>query len=83
MKEKKITTIYQGTGDMYATFTTDPNKKMYDEIKEESKFIGKGLYNDLTVLVYRCYKDGKLKCEIEANAALTIHYDQKFRTMPF
>jgi len=84
MEEPKITTIYAGSGDMYATYTVNPNKtNRYDEIKEEQKFLGKGIYNDITLAVYRCYRDGELKAEIESCSSLTIMYDEKFKKLPY
>ena len=46
----------------------------YDEIKEESKTLGAGYYNDITTTVYNCYLDGVLRKQIESNQGLVITY---------
>ena len=46
----------------------------YDEIKEETKTLGVGYYNDITTTVYNCYLDGVLRKQIESNQGLVITY---------
>jgi hypothetical protein len=79
---KKIKSIEKGAGEgssYYAVNDQYPHAQFKDkihEIKEEEKFIGKGMHNDLTIIVYRGYTvSGHLLFEIEANSSLTVAYD--------
>ena len=76
MSENKIKSIEKGWGESSTYFTTEPkcqNESMkVDEIKEEVKLVGKGEYCELSNVVYRGYKDKKLKFEIFANSDITV-----------
>lgn len=78
----KIKSIEKGAGEgstFYAVndqYTHAQFKDKIHEILEETKVLGKGLHNDLTMTVYRGYTvSGHLLFEIEANSSLTVAYD--------
>lgn len=79
---KKIKSIEKGTGEGSSYFAVN-DKYQYaafgdkiHKIEEEVKMLGKGLHNDLTLIVYRGYDvAGQLLFEIEANSSLTINYE--------
>jgi len=76
MKEK-ILSIEKGWGLNSTYFTTDEKAKNFptyvDEIVEETKVIGAGYYNDLTIIVFCGYLNGNKIFEIESNSGLTIN----------
>ena len=79
---KKIKSIEKGTGESSTYFAVNDQYlhalfgNSISEIKEERKTIGKGMYDHLTITVYRGYDvEGQLLFELEANSSLTIRYD--------
>lgn len=77
---RTIKSIEKGYGQDSTFFSTDNNVYKYskvDEIKEETKVIGAGYYNDLTITVYGIYKNGERIAEIEANSAITLRFETK------
>lgn len=79
MKEKKIFSIEKGWGEGSSYYTIKENLPYnfrVDEIKEETRIIGKGYYNNLELLVYCGYRNGEKIFEIEANGCLTITYSE-------
>lgn len=77
---KMIKSISKGYGEDSEFFSTDEKHTGHPwfvhEIKEETKTIGEGYHNDLTLTVYRGYEypDKEPVFEIEANSALTITF---------
>jgi len=76
--DKKIKSIEKGYGNQIVIYTTEIILDLstivvhvVDEIVEESK----PLTSKDWMRVYRCYKNGKLYNEIEANSGLTIIYE--------
>ena len=63
-----------GEGSSFWCIGTEPYDCGIDEIIEEIKAIGNGYYNDLTIIVYRGYKDEKLVFEVEAGKGISIIY---------
>jgi len=45
-----------------------------DEIKEEVKSLGFGAYCELTIIVYRGYKNGNIVFEISSMSNIVIRY---------
>ena len=75
---RKIKSVQLGISDDGAFMSTNPkvsNTYHVDEIKEEEKVIGKGYYNDLTIVVYRGYRKGNLMREIPASTHTVIEYE--------
>jgi predicted RNA binding protein with dsRBD fold (UPF0201 family) len=74
----KIKSVEKGCGDNSIFFTINKKAAKFcqvDEIKEEIKIIGKGIYNDLEIQVYRGYKNNKLVFEMGQGYDVTITLD--------
>ena len=77
MSGKKIKSIEKGWGESSIYYqvsdnTSFPNR--VEEITEEVKFLGKGEYCELSILVYRGYISGKIVFEIAANSDITLSF---------
>jgi len=68
----KIKAIEKGWGEG-STYFSIGNE--CDEIKCNEVFVGKGLHNNLTIMIYQIIKNNKIIAEIEANSNLTIFYE--------
>lgn len=77
---REIKSIEKGWGEGSTYYSTDEKLIGYPtfvhEIKEETKTIGAGYYNNLTLTVYRGYihPDKEPVFEMEANCGLTLVY---------
>lgn len=77
MEPQKIEYIMKGWGESATFFSTKRSigeAYKVDEIKEETKIIGKGYYNDLEMIVYRGYVKDKCVFEIAAGNDVTLVY---------
>jgi hypothetical protein len=78
LRDRKIESIERGFGEESIYYSTsnklvENSQYKVDEIKPYEKIIGKGYYNDITQLVYQCYKDGHVIAELDT-LNLTIRY---------
>ena len=75
--KQKIKSIEKGWGENSTFFSVDEKVSeilKVDKIREEFKDIGEGYYNNLSLMVYRGYKKGKMVFEIAANTDITLTF---------
>jgi hypothetical protein len=75
-----IKSIMKGWGEGSEFYATSEQYKgnhcHVDRIRCEEEFIGKGVDDDLTIMMYSGYIEDRLIFKIEANSSLTITYKE-------
>ena len=78
-EQPQIQSVEKGINEGRIVFSAHKDAPDYckvDEIREEEKYIGQGYYSNLTIVVYRGYKDGKFIFEMGASIDVTVIYKQ-------
>jgi hypothetical protein len=79
--DQKIMSIERGYGEDSTYFSTedrldDNSPYKVDKIVPYEKFVGKGYHNDLTQLVYQCWKNGRVIAELDTQNLTIKYYNQ-------